>query len=87
MTKTFSHATAFFSHMKNLPGDMTKTVSDMPRSPDHVTKPSSRPAGNFCHMKKDVLGLKKGVFGANIGPVLVHHGGSALQKLHPTPHS
>lgn len=60
----------------------------------HVTKPPGNPAGNFRHMKKDpvglkkdALGLKKGVCGANIGPVVVHHGGFALQKSHPTPHS
>ena len=86
MTKTFCHTADVVFHMQPPPVHMAKTLGHMTGRPGHVTKASGSPAGNFRHMEKDALGLKKDVFGASIGPVLVHHGGSALQNAPPTPH-
>lgn len=52
-----------FCGVKKTPGGMTKILGGVTKNLGGVTKTSGRPAGKFCHMKKNIVGQKKCGFG------------------------
>lgn len=95
----FSHDKDFLSHRGRFfpyeqpSGANGKAPRPYDRTPRSCDKTFQQPHRKFSsyekrsgRAEKRCARTEKSVFGANIGPVPVHHGGSALQKAPPSPH-